>query len=489
MPRSSEHHKVPLDEVYSKRVVHSARDQANLVQLYNKVLALQLGTVTWPKGSVREITAWLAGVSEKSIQGAVAHARRTDGRLDEDAPERGKPPKLISAELRGLLAEEYRRLLRAGTPTTASHGVKWLAEEHQMEVSAQTVRRSLEEAGFVWGGRTADGVRETKTHVQYRRWFAEKALSLLKQGHRSPKQTMVFLDETYVNQHHTASKILAPKGDRRLAMRSTGPGRRYNIVGAVAVKDNRGSPAAEWVPGCVHWWDSKSEKAKAGKKPKNTHSLEGDSPLDLASSNNPCSTMDYHENFTAALFNEYFNNLCETLATRYGPCAIFMDGAKYHVSRVDPPPPRSGTGKHFAEYLVQHGVAVPEKAKKSELVPLMEQFWARPTRRYSYETASKHGHKLIITPPYQPRANPIEILWGVGKNHVAAVGNKSFSEVSDLLREGLAEKVTQKTMVGAFRKSVQWCEEQVGPQPEVETVEPTRLDAVQDLIDYMKPVE
>lgn len=438
-----------------RRFVLTAREKLLCARVYNRVLALELGKATCPKGPVREKTAWFLGVSKNAIAGVISTARATQGRFDGPPSARGKPPLLISDEMLTDLAAEYRRLLEDGAATRADDGIEWLKEKHGVEVSKATILRRLQDAGFGAFKGEKHAIRETDVTVRYRHWFAEEALSHVNSSHTTPKKkTLVYLDESHV------------------AGPSRGAGRRLNVIGAFAVSNNRGKPMAEWVPGAVQWWDANAEKPKKHGKVK-SRALD-DNGHD-----------DFHGNFDVSLFNKYFATLCETLKARYGECVIFMDAATYHVGKVDPPPPQSKTEQDLAAYLQGHGVTVPEQFTKKDLVPLMEPFWKRAARRYSYETAADYGHKVIITPPCQPESNPVESLLVVVKNHVAQASTPSFSSLSDELRNGFKNHVTEKSMIKSWRKAISWTSAQLDADPATATGMRPRIDRDKDLLDYM----
>lgn len=65
---------------------------------------------------------------------------------------------------------------------------------------------------------------------------------------------------------------------------------------------------------------------------------------------------DYHGNFTAELFERLFDRMCLALRNRYGPCHIHMDGAKYHVQKVNPPPTIASRVTDINAWFEQEGI-------------------------------------------------------------------------------------------------------------------------------------
>ena len=62
-----------------------------------------------------------------------------------------------------------------------------------------------------------------------------------------------------------------------------------------------------------------------------------------------------------------------------------------------------------------------------------------------------HGHKILRTPPYHPELQPIEICWGVVKNHVARNCDFSMKNLTEQLDAGF-RKVTKSTCVKIIKK-------------------------------------
>ncbi len=67
------------------------------------------------------------------------------------------------------------------------------------------------------------------------------------------------------------------------------------------------------------------------------------------------------------------------------------------------------------------------------------------------EIAARHGHEILRTPPYHPELQPIEICWGVVKNHIAR--NCDFTMANLMVQlEDAFSSVTAKTCSRIIRK-------------------------------------
>jgi len=60
------------------------------------------------------------------------------------------------------------------------------------------------------------------------------------------------------------------------------------------------------------------------------------------------------------------------------------------------------------------------------------------------EIAKSVGHEVLRTPPYHPELQPIEICWGVVKNHIARNCDFTMKNLIKQLDNGF-EKVTAET--------------------------------------------
>jgi len=159
----------------------------------------------------------------------------------------------------------------------------------------------------------------------------------------TPKRPEVFLDESYVNEHHVGSRTWLLED--RVRYTKSGNGRRYCIIGAGIVHVENGGLHAEWVEGALHYWQA-----------------------DLA----PRADQDYHGNFDSPKFEKWFGELCQTLQHKYGPCNIIMDGASYHKRIVLPTPKTSTSRKSIIAWLLKKGIPWESSMKKKGLLRLVK---------------------------------------------------------------------------------------------------------------------
>ena len=100
---------------------------------------------------------------------------------------------------------------------------------------------------------------------------------------------------------------------------------------------------------------------------------------------------------------------------------------------------------------------------KPELVELLNRFAPEPTYEID-EHARLQGHQVIRTPPYHPELQPIEICWGVVKNHIARNCDFTMSNLLTQLDDGF-RKVTSETCSKIIEKVIKvedkfWAEDE-----------------------------
>jgi len=161
-------------------------------------------------------------------------------------------------------------------------------------------------------------------------------------------------------------------------------------------------------------------------------------------------TGDYHGQMNWNLFKKWFTEmLLPNIPER---SLIIMDNAPYHniLSEHSPPTAKSAKGKIRA-WLEKNKIYCRDDCLKAELVEVLNKISPEPVYAID-ELAEDFGHKVLRTPPYHPELQPIEICWGVVKNHVArncdfTVKNlikqldRSFKKVSSSTCSKIIEKI------------------------------------------------
>ncbi|DAZ99487.1 TPA: hypothetical protein N0F65_001672, partial [Lagenidium giganteum] len=182
----------------------------------------------------------------------------------------------------------------------------------------------------------------------------------------NPTRPEVFLDESYCNEHHVANLTWLPVGAKVERVTPSGKGRRVYILGA----------------GVIHYNHAEAK------------------------------TEDYDGNVDSVLFENWFYKLCENLHTHYGPCRIHIDGAKYHKRNVNWAPNSNAKKEEMRRWLLQHEHAFDAAITKAQLYAIIKE--KKADLLYATRIiAEGFEHEILLTHPYHPELQPIELIWGV----------------------------------------------------------------------------
>ena len=160
-------------------------------------------------------------------------------------------------------------------------------------------------------------------------------------------------------------------------------------------------------------------------------------------------TGDYHGQMNSELFTKWFRE--KLMPNIPNNSLIVMDNASYHnVLAACSAPTQVSSKKKIRDWLEKNNIPCSEDSLKAEMVEILNKI--APTPIYEIdEIAREHGHKVIRTPPYHPELQPIEICWGVVKNHMARNCDFTMKNLTNQLEEGF-KKVTAITCSSIIRK-------------------------------------
>ena len=287
---------------------------------------------------------------------------------------------------------------------------KVLEEENQLNVAKTTIWKILKRNGFSF--RRTNGNRSIlceRADLQISRC---KYLRNLKQA-RDIGMNLIYLDETWINSHHTIPKEWVSNDGKIGRCLPTGRGKRLILLHAV---DER----TGFLPGCQLLFQS--------------HSTDG---------------RDYHTEMNSTIYEDWVEH--KLLPSIREPSCIVMDNASYH-SRIstDTISPASSTKKEDMKvWLRNKNIPFNEGMLKPELYGLIKN--NKPEKKYFVdELIQSHGHLVLRLPPYHCDLNPIELLWGIIKNSVASK-NSTF-KLADMkkLTEQAIQDITLETIKSTF---------------------------------------
>ena len=207
---------------------------------------------------------------------------------------------------------------------------------------------------------------------------------------REAGKPIVYLDETWVNAHHTVSRKWYDRGQALGAQQPSeapsGKGQRLIILHAGS-KDG-------FLQNC--------ELVFVG----NTKSH------------------DYHDEMNAKHFTEWWT---EKLLPNQPPGAVIvMDNAPYHTVKTDASrcPTSSSRKAELQEWLTKNDIPWTAQMRKPELLDLVRANKPAPVYVCD-ELAAAQNFQVVRLPPYHCIFNPIEMVWGWVKQEVAK-RNKTF---------------------------------------------------------------
>ncbi|XP_077489138.1 uncharacterized protein LOC144099629 [Amblyomma americanum] len=123
---------------------------------------------------------------------------------------------------------------------------------------------------------------------------------------------------------------------------------------------------------------------------------------------------------------------------------VIMNNARHLSVALEKGPTKSMRKSDIQLWLTKKGVPWSQDMVRTELLGPSQKV-NTPSVVYRIDTlAATHGHEVLRLPPYHCQFNPIELVWGQVKGHIAS-RNKCFTlvEVENLLPEALAS-VSQK---------------------------------------------
>jgi transposase len=279
--------------------------------------------------------------------------------------------------------------------------LKLFREKFTAKVSPDTIKRILKKMGYTYSRVYRGNITMTeKRRLQIRKFLIEysKAMKLEKEG----GWVIAYLDETYVNQQHHRHYTWVPKRVRKLPGKS-GRGNRAIILHSMT--------SHGVIPGC--------ELVFAAHK----------------------KTGDYHGNMNADLFEKYIKECLIPAFKKQFPnkkCILVMDNAPYHKAPTTPIDLSTkescihilrSLGEENIEYggrtytLEQAKQRHPWGIHKDALVEIVKKRISEKNpdavKSRTEKLFKPLGWKVIWTPPYCPKVQPIELLWAKVKGGVA----------------------------------------------------------------------
>ena len=325
---------------------------------------------------------------------------------------RGPKEKLDSFDV-NTIVNTVQKMFAAREVMTVIKLKKTLEENCDLNISKTTLWRCLKAQGYAF--RKTGGNRHILCERGDLRRARAKFLREIKKA-REQNTNLVFLDETWVNVNHTFLKEWMKNDLSEARAIPTGKGQRLILLHAV--DDKQG-----FIPDCKLLFKSNSTDGR-----------------------------DYHTEMNGDTFEYWLKD--KLLPALDEPSLVLLDNASYHT-RKDPAttaPTMASKLDDMREWLKKKGLAFPEKGPGSHKKDLLEIINAnKPPQEYIVDNLIReYGHEPLRLPPYHCQFNPIELLWGIIKNDVAANNTEFKLDAMKALTEKAIDNVSLQTIKMAF---------------------------------------
>jgi hypothetical protein len=182
---------------------------------------------------------------------------------------------------------------------------------------------------------------------------------------------------------------------------------------------------------------------------------------------------DYHGNFDKDKFSVIFEEACKAAREdpQIGEADIHIDGATYHKLCTNPSPSASTKREQMIAWIrarqveLNSAIVTEEQMLDSKAggltnAELFERLKPhRPEKHFEvFDIASKYGHKVYFTPPYEHGLAFCEPCWGNIKNPIAAASAKDMPDLKVKVKHGL-DNLSGSSIVGAYAKTRQYQDE------------------------------
>lgn len=262
-------------------------------------------------------------------------------------------------------------------PTLDKIKLRLMQDETNIHCSRSTLHTIISSMGFTY--RKIDK-RQVVMESQRLRTLRHDYLQKIKK-YRSEDRPIIYLDETWFDTHDTVRKGWVDRSTKCQTKAPSNKGKRITILHA-------GSENG-WIPNC----------------------------LLLSAKNVKDSSLDYHEDTTAELFENWFQN--SLLPNVPEKSVIVMDNASYHSRLLNKVPNAANKKSEIQDYMLQNDIYFEFSYKKSDLLKVLKDFNLKK-EYFCDSVAEKMGHTVLRLPPYYCVFNPIEQIWHQIKSRVRA---------------------------------------------------------------------
>jgi hypothetical protein len=362
-----------------------------------------------------EQTAKGLGIGQATVRRIMAEYNKNKQNVPDTEPKtRGKPEYAIPLGLQSVVRQYIRSQNLKGLHVSVDLVRQYLAKINpDYNFPTTTLWRTLSRWGFTYGtGKRRSALKERDYVIlARRRYLRQKRLNRKSDG--SVVRPEVFLDETFINRNHSSQFTWYFDEDGPDVNKPSGKGERLIVVNAITRKG--------WVKNARLVFEAKKR------------------------------TGDYHGQMDWGNFSKWFTE--QLLPNIPENSIIVMDNASYHNTTEESTFPRSNARKEsFRKWLDGQGIPWGEDLLRAELYALCKLFEPKPDYMID-KIAAAAGHSILRTPQYHPELQPIEMCWGVMKNHMAKHCDFTLQKFRNNLPSAFSQ-VTPKTCEKLIAKTV-----------------------------------
>lgn len=336
-------------------------------------------------------TAVLTGVPRSTVHDIVKNrALQRKRRWDS-----GTSLKIADYDIHLIRRKIYAMYKENEVPTVEALRNRLERDETGIQCSVSTLKRFLKKNGFHY--KTVDKRQVIMDTPRLQRWRHEYLVEINK--FREQGRKIYYLDETWYDTHDMAKKGWSD--DTSKCAINTIPSRGKRIVVLHCGSEDG------WVDGA----------------------------LLLSSKNLKDCNVDYHDNMTSDMFEEWFRELIPKL---HRNSVIVLDNASYHSRQIQKVPNTSSTKATIQKFLLEHDLFYEDNYTKGQLLEVLRTGDFKKQYHID-EQAKTRGLTVLRLPPYHCIFNPIELIWGQLKKKIRRrnVFPKFDSRVVELIRSEL----------------------------------------------------
>lgn len=364
-----------------KKTVHSQGRE--IIYSVYKFMTEEKGAPVIPLSNVQERVARATGVGLNTVKRVIAEAKRKPEGSKFTSPrkrtKKSSPKSTVDQFQEEIIRNTiytYASIHKQRPTMKAIFELLKTEEGVNFTGKLSSFRNLIRKMGFRWK-KTQDNrkVLIEKTDIRAKRVEFLRKLQQYKKENRN----IVYCDETYLHSSHTVPKSW-DDGNNKCLNAPVAKGQRLIILHA------------------------------GGKK--------GFIPNGLLIFKSGLKTGDYHDdmnhkNFTKWLEEKFLPNVEKN-------SVLVVDNASYHNVTTEPNPTTAWKKEDMRRWLAERGISYEVKHTKTELYSKIQA--NKPAHKtYAIDALlARHGHVVLRLPPYHPELNPIEKIWALVKNYVAA---------------------------------------------------------------------